>query len=127
MKTKILVVDDETAITHMIKLNLERTGLYQVQEENSGKRALETALEFMPDLILLDVMMPDMQGDEVATLLKQNEQLKNTKVVFLTAIVTRDETANGHHIIGGNLFIAKPVKTKDLLCLIDKLLNAEDS
>jgi len=126
MKTKILIIDDETAITHMIKLNLERTGLYEVQEENEGKRALESALKFMPDLILLDVMMPDMSGDEVATLLKQNEKLKNTVLVFLTAIVTRDETANGHHKIGGNLFIAKPVKTEDLLCIISKLLKAED-
>lgn len=123
MKTKILVVDDEHSITRMIKLNLERTGQYEVVMQNEGSLAIEAAREFLPDLIFLDVMMPDMGGDEIATLLQDDANLRNIKIVFLTAIVTRDETANGRNEIGGFHFIAKPVSTEDLLRTIDKVLN----
>src|SRR2546423_5120830 len=57
-KRRILVVDDETSITRLLKLNLEQTGSYEVREENLGARVLEAAREFKPDLVLLDVMMP---------------------------------------------------------------------
>ncbi len=123
MKPKILVVDNEDGITRMIKLNLERTGQYEVMTQNKGSLAIETAREFMPDLIFMDVMMPDMGGDEVATLLQEDDNLKHIKIVFLTAIVTRDETANGRNEIGGYLFLAKPVTTEDLIRTIDIALN----
>jgi len=57
-------VDDEVVLTKMVKLNLERTGNYQVRTENQGSKALQAAQEFQPDLIFMDVMMPDMGGDE---------------------------------------------------------------
>jgi len=123
MKRKIMAVDDEDSITRMIKLNLERTGQYEVRTENSGKLAIQAVREFMPELIFLDVMMPDMSGDEIATLLKEDDELKDIKLVFLTAIVTRDETAGGYNEIGGNLFLAKPVNTQDLIRTINKVLN----
>ena len=66
MKKKILVVDDEAGLTRMIKANLERTGKYEVRTENMGSRAMAAAREFRPDLMFLDVMMPDMSGDDVA-------------------------------------------------------------
>lgn len=125
MKRKILIVDDEVAITRMAKLNLERTGLYEVRTENQGKSAVQAAREFRPDLIFLDVMMPDMPGDKIATALRDDDELKDIKLVFLTAIVTRDETADGNNEIGGNQFLAKPVNTQDLLRTIDKLLNTD--
>ncbi len=123
MKPKILVVDNEDSITRMIKLNLERTGQYEVMTQNKGSLAIETAREFMPDLIFMDVMMPDMGGDEVAALLQEDDNLKHIKIVFLTAIVTRDETANGRNEIGGYLFLAKPATTEDLIRTIDIALN----
>src|SRR2546425_9655292 len=61
---KILVVDDEVTITRLLKLNLEKTGAYLVREENRGAKAYATAREFKPDLILLDVMMPDLRSEE---------------------------------------------------------------
>lgn len=125
MKTKILVVDDDDSITRMIKLNLERTGQYEVMTQNKGSLAIKTVQNFMPDLIFLDVMMPDMGGDEIATTLQEDDQLKNIKIVFLTAIVTRDETANGKNEIGGFHFLAKPVSTEDLLRTIDSVLNKD--
>jgi DNA-binding response OmpR family regulator len=123
MKTKILVIDDEPGLTRLIKLNLESTGWFEVKTENRGDRAIQVALEFDPDIIFLDIMMPDIPGDEIAGKIRENEKLRSKKLVFLTAIVTRDDTADGHNQIGGNLFLAKPVSTKDLLRTIDKLLQ----
>ena len=121
---KILVVDDEPSITRMIKLNLERTGKFEVRTENKGGNAVSVAREFKPDLIFLDVMMPDMPGDEVAAQLRDDPELSNIPFVFLTAIVTKEETEPTGSEIGGNIFLAKPVKTEELLQTIDKQLGA---
>ena len=75
MTKRILVVDDEPAVTRMVKLNLERTGDFIVKTENQGSQAVAAAREFQPDVTLLDVMMPDMGGEEVATLLQEDETL----------------------------------------------------
>jgi DNA-binding response OmpR family regulator len=123
MKKRILVVDDEPALTRMVKLNLERTGNYEVRAENQGSLAIQAAREFKPDLILLDVMMPDMSGDEVSAQMKEDEELSNIKYVFMTAIVTRDETEAMGSNIGGNEFLAKPVKTDELIATIERVLG----
>ena len=88
-KKRILVVDDEAALTRMVKLNLERTGNYEVRTENSGPMAIPAALEFRPDLMLLDVMMPGMTGDEIAAQLREDPALSHIKFIFVTAIVTK--------------------------------------
>ena len=123
MKKRILVVDDEAAFTRIIKLNLERTGNYQVRTENMGSMAIPAAKEFRPDLIFLDVMMPDMSGDEVAALLKEDPILSNIAFVFMTAIVTKEETQAMDTDIGGNMFLAKPVKTEELIATIERVLG----
>ena len=123
MKKRILVVDDEPALTRMVKLNLERTGNYEVRTENQGSMAVQAAREFKPDLIFLDVMMPDMTGDEISAQLKEDEELSRIKFIFMTAIVTRDETENMGTNIGGNEFLAKPVKTNELLATIERVLG----
>ena len=123
MKKRILVVDDEAAFTRIIKLNLERTGNYQVRTENMGSMAIPAAKEFRPDLIFLDVMMPDMSGDEVAALLKEDPILSNIAFVFMTAIVTKEETQAMETDIGGNMFLAKPVKTEELIATIERVLG----
>ena len=123
MKKRILVVDDEPALTRMVKLNLERTGSYEVRTENQGSKAVQAAREFKPDLIFLDVMMPDMSGDEVSAQLKEDEELSQIKFIFMTAIVTKDETESMGSNIGGNEFLAKPVKTDELLATIERVLG----
>ena len=95
MKKKILVVDDEASLTRMVKANLERTGKYEVRTENMGSKAIEAAREFKPDLMFLDVMMPDMSGDEVAAALREDSELNDMKYVFLTAIVTNRQLDPG--------------------------------
>ncbi len=123
MKKRILVVDDEPALTRMVKLNLERTGNYEVRTENQGSMAVQAAREFKPDLIFLDVMMPDMTGDEISAQLKEDEELSRIKFIFMTAIVTRDETESMGSNIGGHVFLAKPVKTDELLATIERVLG----
>lgn len=122
MEKKLLIVDDEASFTRLLKRNLELTGRYRVRTENSGGAALEAAREMRPDLILLDVMMPDMDGPEVATQLRDDPTLHDIPIVFLTAIVTKAETAATGSEIAGNTFLAKPVKTEDLIACVEQHL-----
>jgi two-component system, OmpR family, response regulator len=123
VKKKILVVDDEASMTRMLRRNLESTGKYEVRTENSGEAAVAAARAFHPDFILLDVMMPGVDGGEVASRLKDDKALANIPVVFLTAIVQKDEAAPTGSNIGGCEYLAKPVKTEDLLACIEKHLG----
>lgn len=122
MTKKILVVDDEAVLTKMIKMNLERTGKYEVRTENEGTKALQAAREFNPDLIFMDVMMPDMSGDEVIAEIREDAKLATIPYVFMTAIVTKAETDDLGSNIGGNEFLAKPVKTDELIATIERIL-----
>ncbi len=106
---KILVVDDEKNITSFLKAYLEGTGLYEVREENSGQAAFEATHEFLPDLILLDIMMKDMSGDGLADKIKGDPAIRKTPIVFLTGIVTKEEVEANDGVIGGYPYIAKPI------------------
>ena len=83
-KKRILLVDNEPSFTRMVKIHLEKAGAYEVREENIGPEALATARQFNPDLILLDVIMPDMNGGDVALEIEADKDLKNIPIVFLT-------------------------------------------
>jgi DNA-binding response OmpR family regulator len=120
---KILVVDDEKSVTDILKLSLEKTGEFRVRAENKGSAALAAAREFKPDLILLDVMMPDMDGGEVAGRIKKDTVLKGVPILFLTAAVTQDEIESQDNRIGGYPFIAKPVTIDELVASIKKHLR----
>ncbi|MCK9380653.1 MAG: response regulator [Sulfuritalea sp.] len=116
---RILVVDDDPAIRRMTKLGLESAGAYTVFMENLGVRAVETARSCRPDLILLDIMMPDMDGSDVATALQEDPELRHIKLVFLTALLSKSqETKSGEHIV-----IAKPVTTQELVAIIEQELG----
>src|ERR1043166_7956864 len=119
---KILVVDDERSITRLLKLNLEKTGASTVRAENLGAQCLPAAREFKPDLILLDVMMPDMDGGEIAAQLKADPILNDIPVVFLTAVVKQEEVKARQGMIGGLPYIAKPLNMKGVLAAIEKHL-----
>lgn len=105
-KTKVLIVDDESGFTRLVKLTLERSGNYQVREQNDGSQAWLTAREFRPDIIFLDVVMPKADGGEVAQQIRSDPLLEHVPVIFLTAIVSQKES---HHEFGGFPFLAKPV------------------
>jgi len=124
MTTKrILIIDDDASITRNIKLNLEATGAFEVHQENHAGRAVQTAREFMPDFILLDVMMPEMHGGEVAARLKQDPLLRHTPVVFLTATVSNEITHGSEAFIDGYDYLAKPVDLNTLIQVIKGYLD----
>ena len=118
-KKRILVIDDEAAFTRMLKLYLEGTRAYEVRIENSGAQGLSAALAFKPDLILLDIIMPDVDGTQVGAQIQADEDMRRIPIIFLTAVVSREEVRACEGFIGGQLFIAKPVSAKDVLKQIE--------
>jgi CheY-like chemotaxis protein len=120
---RILVIDDEPSITRLLKLNLEQTGLYEVREENDSTRAIDTAREFKPNLVISDVMMPDVGGGEVAAQLRDDPVLRRVPVIFLTAAVRKEELGSSEAVIAGRLYIAKPLDVKTLLGAIERILG----
>lgn len=120
---KILVIDNEIEFATMVKLNLEQTDTFEVKVETKGARAVETAKVFEPDLIFLDVLMPDMEGGAVLHEIKQIPKLKGIQVVFLTALVDDKEVSSQDGFIGGQAYLAKPVTTEKLLDCINKFIK----
>ena len=109
IKKRILVVDDNAGDTQLLKRFLEETNEFVVWEENDPKAALSKAEKFEPHLILLDVLMPEMDGGELAASFKANPKLKSVPIVFLTSKLTKEEVANCAGRIGGYPFLAKPI------------------
>ena len=125
-KQKILVVDDEQDILDLISYNLSREG-YQVHTAANGKLAIEKAKEVNPDLILLDVMMPVMDGIEACRIMRAMPEFKHTFMVFLTARSEEYSEIAGFHV-GADDYIAKPIKPRALMSRINAILrrNAQD-
>jgi CheY-like chemotaxis protein len=122
-KKRILVVDDEPSITRLLKLNLEQTHLYEVREENRSAHALDAARQFEPDLVISDVMMPEVGGGEFAAQLREDPALRRVPVIFLTAAVRKEELGGPEAVIAGRLYIAKPLNVKSLLAAIERILG----
>lgn len=121
---RILIIDDEPSMTRMIRLTLEMTKRYQVREENQSMRALTTAREFKPDLILLDVIMPGVDGGELARRIKADPGLSQVPVIFLTGTVTKKEAAEGA-VTGGYPLLSKPVSLKNLVECMENAFAAK--
>ena len=123
-KKKILLIDDEKELNFFLKANLENTGEFDVIVSNRGDEGIELAQREKPDLILLDILMPEMSGDEVAEILLDNPATAKIPIIFLTAMVTKEET--GDVVLkkrGGRNFIAKPITTEELVGAIKKVLE----
>ncbi len=117
---KILAIDDEPEITDILATFLREAG-YQVETANSGMTGLEKAKTFKPDLILLDIMMPFMDGYEVCEELKRTPQLKKTPVLFLTAKEGRSDEGRSFRS-GGDMYIKKPFSCERLLEMVKVVL-----
>ena len=122
-KPRILIIDDNPDFTYSAKLGLERIGLYSVWEENKPARAHQTAQRVKPDLILLDIAMPETDGGEVAARVESDPTLHRTPIVFLTALVTKAEARAGLEI-QGHPFLAKPISIPELVAGIERNLPA---
>ena len=120
-KKKILVVDDEADILEIVQYNLEK-GDFAVNTASNGIEAIEIAAEWNPDLILLDVMMPEMDGMETCMRLRSNAELENTVIAFLTAR-GEDYSQIAGFESGADDYITKPIKPRVLLSRIKALLR----
>lgn len=118
---KILIVDDEPDILEFLQYNLRKEG-YQVVTANDGKQALLVAEQQKPHLIVLDIMMPELDGVETCRLLRQKKEFAHTPIAFLTA---RDEDFSQITAldVGGDDYITKPIKPRVLISRINALLR----
>ncbi|MDG2343373.1 MAG: response regulator transcription factor [Flavobacteriales bacterium] len=121
---KILLVDDESDIVDLIKYNLEKEG-YIVATASNGVECISTAKSFLPDLILLDVMMPEMDGIETCMQIREDKDLKNTLVALLTAR-SEDYSQIAGFESGADDYITKPIKPRVLVSRIKALLRRKE-
>lgn len=122
-KKRILIVDDEETYARMMKLVIEQTGFYEVEYENHASRALGKAREFRPNLILLDVVMPEMDGGDVAAKIHDDPSLKNVPIVFLTALISGREMNHGVAERGGALYLGKLASDAELFECIQQHIS----
>lgn len=120
-QTKILVIDDEEDVLNFITYNLKKDG-YRIETAENGREGLEKAKDFKPDLILLDVMMPDLDGIEVCRQLREDPGFDKTMIAFLTAR-GEDYTQVAALDHGGDDFIVKPIKPNVLRSRLNALLR----
>lgn len=118
---KILVVDDDPDIVEILRYNLSLGG-YDVKSAFNGKEAIKKAKIFLPEIILLDVMMPEMDGIEACSLIKEIPSLVNTRIIFLSAR-SEDYTQLSAFDAGADDYISKPVKPKILLKKIESIFK----
>ena len=117
-KKRILAVDDQASSTRLVKLYLEQTNDYVVREENNPKAALSAAEEFQPQLILLDVKMPGLDGWDLVGCFQANPKLKGVPVVFLTSVITKGEVEASGGRFWGYPFLAKPVVLTEMVACL---------
>lgn len=118
---KILVVDDDPDIVEILRYNLSLAG-YDVKSASNGKEAIKKAKIFIPEIILLDVMMPEMDGIEACRLIREIPSLNNTRIIFLSAR-NEDYTQISAFDAGADDYISKPVKPKILLKKISSIFK----
>lgn len=123
---KILIVDDEKKIRELLELRLTDEG-FEVLQAADGEEGVEQARKHSPDLILMDVMMPKMDGAEAVNVLQQDQKTKDIPVIFLTSMITKEEEASQAFGIEidtkKHQYIAKPFDTPSLVAEIHKALN----
>jgi DNA-binding response OmpR family regulator len=120
-KPRILIVDNNSRFARSARLLLDQSGKYVACTVIDPRRALETARSFKPDLVLLDLIMPQVDGPEVATELESDWMLHGVPIVFLTALITREEASDGRRIEGHRI-VAKPVSGSELIRIVEENL-----
>ena len=119
-RKKILIIDDEENFCKLVKKNLEQTGEFEVYIATNGEDGIRLAKEIKPDLILLDVVMPEMDGADVISLIRNDKDIKDIPVVFLTAIVREEEAISQASFTRGYSLLAKTVTLRELIMCIKK-------
>ncbi|MCD6080305.1 MAG: hypothetical protein B6D53_04000 [Candidatus Omnitrophica bacterium 4484_49] len=120
---KVLLIDDEEDFCELVKANLEETGEFEVITTTDPQQGLTLAKKELPNIILLDIVMPGMDGSTLAGRLKEDPLTADIPIIFLTAIVTQSEIGSEGREISGRHFFAKPVETQALVRYIKKVLG----
>ncbi len=123
-KKKILIIDDEAEICLLTKSILERTGNLEVAYSSSGKDGLRMAQSYKPDLIILDILIPDLDGTSIASQILAIPALQHTRIMFLSALVQGEEVQKSMGIIGGYEFLSKPLNARDLVERVEAAVGA---
>lgn len=122
-KSRILVVDDEVNFAKMLRFNLEATGDFEVDCIYSSAEVVTRALEFRPDLILLDIVMPGLDGGSVKHDLEAHPKLRQIPIIFITALVSKEDAEGGLFVeSGGHCMLPKPVELHHLIRAIETRL-----
>ena len=121
--TRVLVVDDDRVIQQLLEVNLELEG-YEVKRAENGEEALKLVREFKPDVMLLDVMMPKLDGREVCRRIKADPKTAHVPVIFLSARA-QDMDVNSGLELGASAYITKPFDPVDLLQTVERVLAGE--
>lgn len=120
---KILIVDDEEDFARGLKRALEEKGDFQVLAAADGRSGIRLAECEQPDLILLDIVMPDMSGTEVEEALMESSRTRSIPILFVTAIVSESELRDSNGYVGSRMFIAKPIVIGELVAKVDAILS----
>ena len=124
MARKILAVDDEKHIVRLVQINLQKEG-YEVATASTGREALDRVGESRPDLIVMDVMMPEMDGFEALKKLKENPETRDIPVIMLTAKAQDADVFRGWQS-GADLYLTKPFNPAELLSFVKRLLVSQN-
>jgi two-component system alkaline phosphatase synthesis response regulator PhoP/two-component system response regulator VicR len=124
MALKILVCDDERHIVRLIQVNLERQG-YQVVTAFDGKEGLEKIRSEKPNLVVLDVMMPYMDGFEVLKALRREPETESLPVIMLTAKAQDKDVFEGYHY-GADMYLTKPFNPMELVTFVKRITQGQD-
>lgn len=117
-KKRVLIIDDDREFTGLLNSALEMHKDYEVCVENNPRTAVDTARKFVPDIVILDVVMPEVDGGEVHTQFKADPVLTHIPIIFLTSIVEQSEIDERQGVIGGSYYLAKPVSASRLISAI---------
>lgn len=123
-RKRVLVVDDESDVADLVAYNLKAKG-FDVETVNDPTRSIAVARSFMPDLVVLDVMMPEINGTQICRMLRADPKLKHVPVVFLTAKVEENDRILGLEI-GADDYICKPFSTKELVLRVQNILRRSE-
>tara|TARA_B110000495_G_C23036002_1_gene618726 strand:- start:1338 stop:2075 length:738 start_codon:yes stop_codon:yes gene_type:complete len=118
---KILVVDDEYDVTELLSYNLRRNG-FRVQSVNDPRRVMDVVREFEPELIVLDIMMPDLSGLQVCRMIRQESSLKAIPIIFLSAKTEEGDRIEGFES-GADDYVCKPFSPKELMLRVLAVLK----
>ncbi|MGO8715267.1 MAG: response regulator [Smithella sp.] len=125
---KVLAIDDEADFCYFVKKNLMQSGMFDVIIATNGAEGIKLAENEKPDIILLDLFMPDMPGEDVAAALKEKASTAKIPILYVTALATNEDVIEGkENKIGNNYILPKPVRTKKLIETIVKILGEYQS